>query len=64
MNKKKNFIKSAIKKPGSFTAQARALGYSVKELTRRVRANPQNYSLLTRRRANLARTLSKLRKKK
>ena len=59
-----NFIKKAIKKPGSFTAQARALGMSVRELTRRVRATPQNYSLLTRRRANLSHTLSKLRKKK
>lgn len=60
----KNFIQRAIKKPGSFTAQARALGYSVKELTRRVKASPQNYSLLTRRRANLASVLAKLRKKK
>jgi len=64
MSKHGNFIKRAIKNKGSFKAQATALGMTTEELTRRVKANPQNYSLLTRRRANLASTLEKLRKKK
>jgi ribosomal protein L13E len=64
MPKKKDFIKKAIKKPGAFTAQARAMGMTVDELIRRVKANPENFSLLTRRRANLASTLKRLSKRK
>lgn len=63
MSKHGNFIQRAIKNKGSFKAQATALGMTTDELMRRVRANPQNYSLLTRRRANLAHTLKKIREK-
>jgi hypothetical protein len=37
---------------------------TVKEYTAKVKANPEEYDERTRRQANLARTLSKLRKKK
>ena len=63
-HKKKDFIQKAIKKPGAFTAQARRMGMTVDELIRRVKNNPENFSLLTRRRANLAATLKRLSKRK
>jgi len=62
--KKGNFIQKAIKRKGAFTAEARSRGITVDELIKRVKANPDNYSLLMRRRANLAHTLKNLSKKK
>jgi hypothetical protein len=56
------FIQRAIKRPGSFTAQAKRAGVTVPEFTRHVIANPKKFSATTRRRAFLARTLKKLRK--
>lgn len=60
---KGHFIQRAIKNKGAFTAEAKARGMTVDELTRRVRSNPDNYSLIMRRRANLANTLKKIRNK-
>jgi len=59
-----NFIKKAIKKPGSFTKQAQRAGQSVKKFTTSVLTNPSKYSQKTLRRARLAKTFSKMRKKK
>ena len=64
MSKPKNFIKKAIKKPGALTASARKRGMTVQELIRRVKADPENYSLLMRQRVNLASTLTRLAKRK
>jgi len=57
-----NWIKSAIKKPGSFTAQAKKAGMSVPAFRDKVLANKSAYSSTTVKRANLAKTLSKMRK--
>ena len=62
--KPKNFIKKAIKKPGSFTATAKKAGMSVPNFTKKVLANKKKFSTTTQKRANLAKTLSKLRPKK
>ena len=55
-----NWIQSAIKKPGSFTAQAKKAGEGVQEFAGKVVGNPDKYSAKTRRRAALARTLAKM----
>ena len=60
--KKGGWIQSAIKKPGSFTKQAKAAGMSVSGFKNKVLANKGDYSTTTVRRANLANTLSKMRK--
>lgn len=57
----KNWISSAIKNPGAFTAQARKAGLTVPAFRRKVLANPDRYSATTVRRANLSKTLGKLR---
>jgi hypothetical protein len=57
-----NWIKKAIKKPGSFTAQAKKAGMSVSAFRDKVLANKSAYSSTTVKRANLAKTLSKMRK--
>lgn len=57
-----NWIKNAIRKPGSFTKQAQAAGMSVSAFRNKVLANKGDYSPTTVRRANLAKTLSKMRK--
>ena len=64
MSEDKNWIQGAIKHPGAFTKQAEERGMSVFELAAKVRANPDEYDETTVRRANLATTLSKLRKHK
>lgn len=56
------WISKAIKKPGSFTKQAKAAGMSVPAFRNKVLANKGDYSTTTVRRANLAKTLSKMRK--
>jgi hypothetical protein len=61
---KKKWIQEAIKKPGSFTAQAKKAGTTVLQFSRRVAGNPNRYNTVTRKRAALAQTLSKMRKKK
>tara|TARA_R110002073_G_scaffold320611_1_gene496115 strand:+ start:73 stop:258 length:186 start_codon:yes stop_codon:yes gene_type:complete len=59
-----DFIKGAIKKPGALTKQAKKAGMSVKSFESKVLKNPKNYSATTVRRANLSKTLRKVRKKK
>jgi hypothetical protein len=56
------WIQSAIKKPGSFTAQAKKAGMSVPAFRDKVLANKSSYSSTTVKRANLAKTLAKMRK--
>jgi hypothetical protein len=56
------WIQSAIKKPGSFTAQAKKAGMSVPAFRDKVLSNKGAYSSTTVKRANLAKTLSKMRK--
>jgi hypothetical protein len=58
-----NWIKKAVSKnPGSFTAQAKKAGMSVPAFRDKVLANKSDYSSTTVKRANLAKTLSKMRK--
>jgi hypothetical protein len=57
-----NWIKSAIKKPGSFTAQAKNAGMSVPAFRDKVLSNKEKFSSTTVKRANLAKTLSGMRK--
>lgn len=56
------WIQSAIKNPGSFTKQAQSAGMSVAGFKNKVLANKEDYSSTTVKRANLANTLSKMRK--
>ena len=56
------WIQSAIKKPGSFTAQAKKAGMSVPRFRDKVLSNKEKFSSTTVKRANLAKTLSKMRK--
>lgn len=56
------WIQSAIKKPGSFTAQAKDAGMSVPAFRDKVLGNKEKFSGTTVKRANLAKTLSKMRK--
>jgi hypothetical protein len=56
------WIKSAIKKPGAFTKQAKAAGMSVSDFAQSVLSNKEDYSGTTVKRANLAKTLSKMKK--
>lgn len=61
---KGNWIKGAIKKPGAFSAQAEKEGMSTAEFAETVTKNPDKYSDKTVKRAQLAKTLAGLRKKK
>lgn len=56
------WIQSAIKNPGSFTKQAQSAGMSVPAFRDKVLANKEDYSSTTVKRANLAKTLSRMRK--
>jgi hypothetical protein len=56
----KNWIKGAIKRPGAFTAKAQKRGMSAAEFASQVKANPDRYSDLTVKQANLARTLRRM----
>ena len=56
------WIQGAIKNPGSFTKQAQSAGMSVSGFRNKVLANKSDYSSTTVKRANLAKTLSKMRK--
>lgn len=57
-----NWIQGAIKKPGSFTAQANRAGMSVPGFRDKVLANKEDYSSTTVKRANLAKTLAGMKK--
>ena len=54
--------KAVSKNPGSFTKQAQSAGMSVSGFRNKVLANKGDYSSTTVKRANLAKTLSKMRK--
>ena len=58
------WIQDAIKRPGAFTKKAEERGMSTKEFAAQVTENPKEYDTRTVRQANLAKTLSKLRKRK
>jgi len=58
------WIAGAIRHPGSFTKQAKAAGETVPGFTAEVLAPGSKASATTKRRATLARTLGKLRKRK
>lgn len=60
----KKWIQKAIKRPGAFTAKAKKAKKSVAGFAAAVKKNPQKYSALTVRQANLATTLRKISKKK
>ena len=59
----KNWIEDAIKKPGALTKQAKKAKESPKEFAKDVKAHPKKHSTTTVKRANLAITLGKMRKK-
>ena len=63
MKKSKNWIQKAIRKPGAFRKQAQRAGKSTMQFARDVVRNPSRYSTTTVRRARLAITLGKLRKR-
>jgi hypothetical protein len=61
--KKGGWIQKAVSKnPGSFTKQAQSAGMSVSAFRNKVLANKEDYSSTTVKRANLAKTLSKMNK--
>ena len=57
----KNWIKNAIKNPGAFSKQAKAAGMSTKALASKATKKGSKASATTQRRANLAKTLAKIR---
>jgi hypothetical protein len=56
------WIQSAIKRPGAFTQKAKAAGMGVQEYANKVTSNPDKFSTRTKKQANLAKTLKKIRK--
>ena len=58
------WIQQAIRHPGSFTSQAKRAGKSVAAYAAQVTKKGSKASTTTKRRANLAKTLRKLAKKK
>jgi hypothetical protein len=59
------WIQEATKEhPGVFSKKAKEAGMSTAEFAAKVTANPDQYDKKTVKQANLAKTLSKLRKKK
>ena len=58
------WIKDAIKRPGAFTKKAEERGMTATQFASKVTANPDEYDTRTVSQANLAKTLSKLRKRK
>jgi hypothetical protein len=64
LRRKKKWIQEAISRPGAFTAKAKAAGKSVSEYAAQVTKEGSKASTLTKRQANLAKTLKKLRRRK
>lgn len=60
----KNWIKGAIKHPGAFSAKAKKAGMSTAAYAAKVTKPGSTASTQTKRQANLAKTLGKMRKKK
>ena len=58
-----NWIQGAIKRPGAFSAKAKAAGMSTAAYAAKVTKPGSKASTLTKRQANLAKTLGKMRKK-
>lgn len=59
---KKRWIQDAIKKPGAFTKQAKAAGMSPLQFAGQVLSGDARANGATKKRAVLAKTLSKMRK--
>lgn len=65
MAKDGKWIQEAVSEhPGAFSKKAKEAGMSTAELATAVTKNPENYDKKTVKQANLAKTLTKLRKKK
>lgn len=65
MAEDKKWIQEAVgKNPGAFSKKAKDAGMSTSEYASRVSANPEKYDKRTVKQANLAKTLTKLRKRK
>jgi len=64
MAEKKNWIQGAIKRPGAFSAKAKAAGKSTDQYAKQVLKEGSKASTRTKKQAALAQTLSKMRKKK
>ena len=60
----KNWIQGAVEHAGSFTAKAKAAGLTVAQLATKDTKKKSKVSTKTKREANLALTLAKMRKKK
>ena len=60
----KNWIQGAVKRPGAFSKKAKEAGMSTDQYATKVSTNPEEYDERTVKQANLAKTLTKLRKKK
>jgi hypothetical protein len=58
----KKWIQKAIKKPGSFTKQAKKAGESVQDFANQVLKKGSKASSKTKARARLAKTLKKMKK--
>jgi hypothetical protein len=59
----KKWIQQAIKHPGAFTKKANAAGMSVSKFAQHVLEKKSKADATTKKQANLAQTLKKLRKK-
>lgn len=60
----KKWIQKAIENPGAFTAKAKSRGMTAMEFAEKVLANPSAYPSETVKQARLAKTLTKMSKKK
>ena len=64
MANKKKWIQEAIKRPGAFKKKAKKAGMSTSEYAKIVSKKGSKASTRTKKQAALAKTLSKMRKKK
>ena len=62
MTKNKKWIQKAIKRPGAFTKKAKAAGMSVSQYATKVTKPGSKASTRTKQQANLAKTLTKMRR--
>lgn len=60
----RNFIKGAIKRPGAFSAKAKKAGMSTSRYASKVLKKGSKASTRTKRQAALAKTLSRLRRRR
>lgn len=59
----KNWMATAVKRPGAFTAKAKRRGLSTAAFAKQVLANKERYDGRTVKQASLARTFAKARRK-